>query len=90
MDAVKNLGYFNHFQWIGSDGWSSRAVVTKNKERVVEGTLSLQPRAGDVKGFDRYFRSLRPPNSRNPWYEFFDFPVCPHSSNRPSLTVEYV
>lgn len=70
MDAVKNLGYFNHFQWIGSDGWSSRAVVTKNKERVVEGTLSLQPRAGDVKGFDHYFRSLRPPNSRNPWYEF--------------------
>lgn len=53
-----------------SDGWSSRAVVTKNKERVVEGTLSLQPRANNVVGFENYFRSLRPQtNLRNPWFE---------------------
>lgn len=35
MDAAKNLGLFNHFQWIGSDGWSSRAVVVRDHILIV-------------------------------------------------------
>lgn len=38
-------------------------------EREVEGTLSVQPRANPVKGFDEYFFNLNvKTNIRNPWF----------------------
>lgn len=58
-----------HFSWIGSDGWSARTLVSDGNEAIVEGTLSVQPRANKVKGFDEYFFSLTPKNNhRNPWF----------------------
>jgi metabotropic X receptor len=58
-----------NFAWIGSDGWSARTLVSDGNEAVVEGTLSVQPRANPVKGFDDYFFSLSVKNNtRNPWF----------------------
>ena len=39
------------------------------QEEVVEGTISLQPMANEVKGFQEYFLALHPrTNTRNPWF----------------------
>ncbi|XP_077532106.1 mangetout isoform X2 [Haemaphysalis longicornis] len=74
MRAVRRQNATGHFTWIGSDGWSARALVSEGNEPQVEGTLSVQPRAHPVAGFDRYFRSLTPDNNhRNPWFiEFWE------------------
>lgn len=105
MEAVHRLRVFDHFIWIGSDGWSARAVVSQGRERAVEGTLSLQPRAGKVKGFEQYFLALRPStNLRNPWFveywetvfqcKFASSPLTPanlrHTSYANQLPPEYL
>ena len=39
-------------------------------EAEVEGTLSVQPQANPVEGFEEYFLSLKPQtNFRNPWFK---------------------
>ena len=39
-------------------------------EAEVEGTLSVQPQANPVEGFEEYFLSLKPQtNIRNPWFK---------------------
>ncbi|XP_076365408.1 metabotropic glutamate receptor 2-like [Tachypleus tridentatus] len=69
MRAVKRNNVTGYFSWIGSDGWSARALVFDGNEPQVEGTLSVQPRAHPVKGFDDYFLSLNVKNNRrNPWF----------------------
>jgi len=69
MRAVGRRNSTGHFAWIGSDGWSSRTLVSDGNEAVVEGTLSVQPRANPVKGFDEYFFNLSVRNNaRNPWF----------------------
>ena len=119
MRAVKRNGATGHFSWIGSDGWSARALVSEGmskklfwfvnswlkgliqqigkvdrkpkaalsavqktsekidnffgnfsgNEQEVEGTLSVQPQANVVKGFEDYFLSLTVQNNlRNPWF----------------------
>lgn len=74
MQAVERNGATGKFMWIGSDGWSARALVSNGNEKEVEGTLSVQPMANAVKGFDEYFLSLTPKNNkRNPWFiEFWE------------------
>lgn len=57
------------FSWVGSDGWSARSLVSDGNERAVEGTISVQPQANDVKGFKEYFLGLNVKNNkRNPWF----------------------
>lgn len=69
MKAVSRKNATGHFSWIGSDGWSARTLVSNGNEAVVEGTLSVQPRAENVKGFKEYFLQLSPrSNHRNPWF----------------------
>eukprot|EP00106_Octopus_bimaculoides_P023794 XP_014791236.1 PREDICTED: metabotropic glutamate receptor 4-like isoform X2 [Octopus bimaculoides] len=69
MLAVARRNATGMFSWIGSDGWGGRAVVYENKERQVEGAITVQPLAYDVKGFKKYFLSLSPKtNTRNPWF----------------------
>lgn len=69
MRAVKRNNATGLFSWIGSDGWSARSLVSDGNELQVEGTLSIQPRASPVRGFDDYFLSLTPANNkRNPWF----------------------
>jgi len=69
MRAAQRLGASDRFSWIGSDGWSARALVSEGNEAVVEGTLSVQPQANPVHGFKDYFLALTPEtNKRNPWF----------------------
>lgn len=74
MESVRRNKVTGRFQWIGSDGWSARALVHVGNEAEVEGTLSIQPMANPVRGFDDYFLSLTPKNNkRNPWFiEFWE------------------
>ncbi|XP_039753655.1 metabotropic glutamate receptor 2-like [Pararge aegeria] len=74
MRAVERLNATGAFSWVGSDGWSARALVSDGNERAVEGTISVQPQANDVKGFKEYFLGLNVKNNRrNPWFvEFWE------------------
>ncbi|CAG0918157.1 unnamed protein product [Notodromas monacha] len=90
MRAVQRRNATERFTWIGSDGWSARALVSTGNEKAVEGTLSVQPRANQVAGFKEYFNSLTIENNkRNPWFvEFWEHvfdcrwpgsPATPHN-----------
>lgn len=69
MKAVRRCNATGSFSWIGSDGWSARSVVSEGNEAEVEGTLSVQPQAREVKGFKEYFLGLNVDNNtRNPWF----------------------
>ncbi|XP_015108893.1 metabotropic glutamate receptor 2 [Diachasma alloeum] len=88
MRAVRRCNATGAFSWIGSDGWSARGLVSNNNEPEVEGTLSVQPQANPVEGFEDYFLSLTVENNRrNPWFvEFWeDHFECryPNSSDTP-------
>ena len=72
MRAVRRNNCTGMFSWIGSDGWSARALVFDGNEDEVEGTISVQPRAHPVAGFDNYFQKLTVyNNTRNPWFTEF-------------------
>lgn len=68
MRAVKRLNTTDRFSWIGSDGWSARDLVSDGNEEVVEGTISVQPQANPVKGFNDYFFDLSPKDYVNPYF----------------------
>lgn len=69
MRAVRRCNATGSFSWIGSDGWSARSLVWQGNEQEVEGTLSVQPQANPVQGFDVYFLNLTVENNkRNPWF----------------------
>lgn len=69
MAAVARAGATGSFSWVGSDGWSARALVSDGNERAVEGTISVQPQANPVRGFAEYFLNLTVENNpRNPWF----------------------
>ncbi|KYM78799.1 Metabotropic glutamate receptor [Atta colombica] len=74
MRAVRRRKVTGIFSWIGSDGWSARGLVSNGNEPEVEGTLSVQPQANPVKGFEEYFLNLTVENNRrNPWFvEFWE------------------
>ncbi|XP_035227551.1 metabotropic glutamate receptor 4-like, partial [Stegodyphus dumicola] len=74
MRAVRRSNSTGVFSWIGSDGWSGRSLVSDGNEDQVEGTISVQPRAHPVKGFDQYFQRLTVQNNtRDPWFiEFWE------------------
>lgn len=74
MKAVRRQNVTGVFSWIGSDGWSARNLVSDGNEAEVEGTLSVQPQANPVIGFEDYFLNLTVINNkRNPWFvgEYF-------------------
>ncbi|XP_058833240.1 metabotropic glutamate receptor 8 isoform X3 [Topomyia yanbarensis] len=74
MRAVRRQNVTGVFSWIGSDGWSARNLVSDGNEAEVEGTLSVQPQANSVIGFEEYFLNLTASNNfRNPWFiEFWE------------------
>ncbi|KAJ0176890.1 hypothetical protein K1T71_008069 [Dendrolimus kikuchii] len=74
MAAVGRLRATDAFGWVGSDGWSARALVSDGNEAAVEGTISVQPQANPVVGFKDYFLNLTVENNpRNPWFvEFWE------------------
>lgn len=66
----------------------SFAILLIGNEEEVEGTLSVQPQANIVKGFEDYFLGLTVQNNqRNPWFTEFweDHFKCryPHSLATP-------
>ncbi|GJQ86872.1 putative receptor family ligand binding region [Trypoxylus dichotomus] len=88
MRAVRRSNATGSFSWIGSDGWSARSLVSDGNEAEVEGTLSVQPQANPVQGFEEYFLGLNVENNRrNPWFvEFWEHHFqCryPNSSKTP-------
>ncbi|KAL0839164.1 hypothetical protein ABMA28_017132 [Loxostege sticticalis] len=74
MRAVERGNATSLFSWVGSDGWSARSLVSDGNERAVEGTISVQPQAHNVRGFTEYFLGLNVKNNkRNPWFvEFWE------------------
>ena len=82
MSAVKRLNQTTRFSWIGSDGWSARNLVSEGNEDVVEGTVSVQPLANPVKGFEEYFFSRSPYDMINP---YFAGKSSSSSMNRPLM-----
>ncbi|CAL1267439.1 unnamed protein product [Larinioides sclopetarius] len=74
MRAVRRSNCTGTVSWMGSDGWSARSLVFDGNEEQVEGTISVQPKAHPVQGFDQYFQSLTAQNNRrNPWFiEFWE------------------
>ncbi|CAC5419214.1 Metabotropic glutamate receptor 2,Metabotropic glutamate receptor 3,Metabotropic glutamate receptor 8,Metabotropic glutamate receptor 4,Metabotropic glutamate receptor 5,Metabotropic glutamate receptor 6 [Mytilus coruscus] len=69
MEAVKRRNATGMFTWIGSDGWGGRGLAYHGKEEQVEGAITTQPLAYEVKGFKNYFLKLKPgSNHRNPWF----------------------
>ena len=38
MKAVKRMNATGHFNWIGSDGWSARALVSEGKKKTLPPT----------------------------------------------------
>ena len=40
MKAVKRMNATGHFNWIGSDGWSARALVSEGKPRIGCSTMA--------------------------------------------------
>jgi hypothetical protein len=54
--AAKQLRVAGMFTWVGSDGWSGRLTVVSNVEDVVEGAITVQPRAVDIPGFYGHFK----------------------------------
>lgn len=67
MKAVKRQNATDKFSWIGSDGWSARILVSEGNEEVVEGTISVQPEAKSVYGFDEHFLK-QTPQKENPYF----------------------
>lgn len=82
MKAIKSEGATGQFTWIGSDGWSSRALVytegpdePAGLEAQVRGVISVQPMATAIHGFQSYFANLTVGQHHrlNPWfYEFWE------------------
>lgn len=89
MRAVARGGALGVFSWVGSDGWSARALVSAGNERAVAGTISVQPQANEVRGFRDYFLSLTVENNkRNPWFvgEHISRAIDPFCSSLPTLS----
>uniref|UniRef100_A0A0P5A5G2 Metabotropic glutamate receptor n=1 Tax=Daphnia magna TaxID=35525 RepID=A0A0P5A5G2_9CRUS len=87
MRAVRRNNLTANFNWIGSDGWAGRLLVSEGNEPEVEGTLAFLPQAHPVRGFDNYFLSLTPLNNkRNPWFiEFWENHFqCRYPSSPPT------
>jgi hypothetical protein len=87
MRAVRRSNATGAFSWIGSDGWSARNLVSDGNEAEVEGTLSVQPQANPVRGFEEYFLNLTvESNRRNPWFvgKYSPYPCFTYVS---SLTI---
>ncbi|CAH1407468.1 unnamed protein product [Nezara viridula] len=87
MKAVRRCNAVGTFTWIGSDGWSARDLVSSGNEPEVEGTLSVQPQANPVAGFEEYFLNLTVENNkRNPWFvEFWeDHFKCRYPDSSPT------
>ncbi|XP_061197748.1 metabotropic glutamate receptor-like [Saccostrea echinata] len=74
MHAVRRKNASRWFSWIGSDGWGGRSLAVDGNEVEVEGAVTVQPLAFEVKGFKDYFLNLTPRNNkRNPWFvEFWE------------------
>ncbi|CAH0585979.1 unnamed protein product [Chrysodeixis includens] len=93
MAAVGRLRATDAFGWVGSDGWSARALVSEGNEAAVEGTISVQPQANQVLGFREYFLNLTVENNpRNPWFvEFWEdqFKCRYPGSARTPYNVQY-
>uniref|UniRef100_A0A915KQ64 G-protein coupled receptors family 3 profile domain-containing protein n=1 Tax=Romanomermis culicivorax TaxID=13658 RepID=A0A915KQ64_ROMCU len=84
--ALSRKNATNKFTFIGSDGWSARALVYEGGyEKEVLGTISLQPQASPIRGFREYFENLTvESNVRNPWfYEMWESEFKCRYPNKP-------
>ncbi|KAJ8321080.1 hypothetical protein KUTeg_002667 [Tegillarca granosa] len=72
--------------WVGTDSWSGRKFDDNNIHQVVEGSITVQPLARKLAGFDEYFTGLNlEKNKWNPWFaEFWEsyFNCNMHTTNK--------
>lgn len=76
LSAAKDSGV-KGLTWLGSSGWSNRVDVTKGKEEIANGSLTVGHHEGGVKGFLDFLTNLdrKMPtftsgnNSYNPWLD---------------------
>jgi hypothetical protein len=54
-----------------SDGWNTRNDVVADMEESFVGGVSIKLYSPDIADFDQYYFSLRPNNTRNPWFVEF-------------------
>lgn len=71
LQAVKDKGQTGKFQWLGTDAWGN-VLWLKGLEEVALNTITVSPKAVELKSFYEHFYNLRPKqNVRNPWFKEF-------------------
>ncbi|XP_043234513.1 metabotropic glutamate receptor 3-like, partial [Amphibalanus amphitrite] len=61
LAAAVRANITDRFLWVGSDSWGAKVHPVRNQEHVAEGAITILPQRTPLPGFDKYFRSLRPP-----------------------------
>lgn len=71
LQAAKDKGHSAEFQWLGTDAWGN-VLWLKGLEEVALNTITVSPKAVELKGFGEHFYELHPKrNIRNPWFKEF-------------------
>lgn len=71
LQAAKDKGQSGEFQWLGTDAWGN-VLWLKGLEEVALNTITVSPKAVELKGFREHFYELHPKqNIRNPWFKEF-------------------
>ncbi|XP_017772969.1 PREDICTED: metabotropic glutamate receptor 7 isoform X2 [Nicrophorus vespilloides] len=60
LQATIRANKTSHFLWIGSDSWGAKVHPVRDQEFAAEGAITILPHRNAIKGFDRYYSSLRP------------------------------
>ncbi|XP_054163872.1 metabotropic glutamate receptor 8-like [Oppia nitens] len=69
LSASQEMGREGYFLWLGSDSWGKKIHPVKGQEESAGGAITILPKRKPLKGFDEYFKRLRPStNTRNPWF----------------------
>ncbi|XP_077979013.1 metabotropic glutamate receptor 3-like [Glandiceps talaboti] len=86
LEASMRAGTIGQFLWVATDGWGSRVLKTiKGREEAALGAILFKPSTASVPDFDRYYASIIPSESENPWiYEFMEEHTS--CSKYPNLT----
>ncbi|CAL1545780.1 unnamed protein product, partial [Lymnaea stagnalis] len=74
FEAVYTLNISRMFIWIGSDGWSERlTMLSSDFKSVLYGSFTSIIDAPPVPKFNVHFTTIKPSNTRNPWFvEFWE------------------
>ncbi len=69
LSAVQRVGLLGYFVWVGSDGIGVNMDDFDGVEDAIVGALTLRAYSIEVPAFDKYFTSLTPHTTINPWFK---------------------